>query len=296
VHPETHTRQQAERFHELHQGPELLVLPNAWDVASACLFAGLNGCRAIATTSAGIAAGLGYLDGEQIPRDEMLDAVARIVAAVPVPVNADLESGYGPSAADAADTVDAAIEVGVGGINLEDGDQGAPDRLVDTQDHVAKIVAAREVAESRGVPVVLNARTDVYWRSVGEPDERLDHAIERLCAYRAAGADCLFVPGLVEPDAIGSIVRSVDGPVNVLAQPRSPSVRELKELGVARVSIGSGLMRAALSHASAAAARIFQEGSFAGLAAADELSYAQLSDLLAAAESGREETDGEAAS
>ena len=169
MHPETHTRQQAERFHELHQGPELLVLPNAWDVASACLFAGLNGCRAIATTSAGIAAGLGYLDGEQIRRDEMLDAVARIVAAVPVPVNADLESGYGPSAADTADTVDAAIEVGVGGINLEDGDQGAPDRLVDTQDHVAKIVAAREVAESRGVPVVLNARTDVYWRSSESP-------------------------------------------------------------------------------------------------------------------------------
>jgi 2-methylisocitrate lyase-like PEP mutase family enzyme len=99
----------------------------------------------------------------------------------------------------------------------------------------------------------------------------------------------------VEPDAIGSIVRSVDGPVNVLAQPRSPSVRELKVLGVARVSIGSGLMRAALSHARAAAARILEEGSFTGLAASGDLSYAQLSDLLAPAQSGREETDGERA-
>ena len=169
-------REQADRLRALHQGP-LLVLPNAWDVASARAFAELPGCRAIATSSGAVARSLGYEDGEGTPRDEMLRAVGRIVAAVELPVTADLEAGYG----DPVGTAVAALEVGAVGMNLEDSRSGA---MVPVDEQVAIIRAVRAAAPE----LVLNARVDLFLRSAGGVAE----AVERGNAYLAAGADCVF--------------------------------------------------------------------------------------------------------
>jgi 2-methylisocitrate lyase-like PEP mutase family enzyme len=227
-------RAKAERLRALHRAPPILVLPNAWDAASAAAFAALDGCRALATSSGAIAAAHGHPDGERIPRDEMLAVVARIASAVDVPVTADLEAGYG----DAAGTAEAAIEAGAAGLNLEDG-------LGPVEEHVERIRAVRAVAGSAGVPLVVNARTDVFLRGDGNVDE----AVRRGNAYLAAGADCVFPIMVTEADAIRRLAAEIRGPVNVLHRPGVPGVAELERLGVARVSVGSGLYRAALAHA-----------------------------------------------
>ena len=238
---------QAERgatFRRLHGAGPVLVLPNAWDVASARLFE-RAGFPALATTSAGAAFALGYPDGERMPRAEMVAAVRRIAARVTVPVSADMEAGYGPHPEDVAHTVRETIAAGAVGMNLEDADPaGAGLFAVDRQ--IDRVRAAREMAEATGVPFVLNARTDVFLAHVGEPAERLGHAVRRLNAYRAAGADCLFVPGVVDAPTIAALVREVAGPLNVLAVRGTPPVAELQRMGVRRVSVGSGPMRAAL--------------------------------------------------
>ncbi len=222
-------REQADRLRALHQGP-LLVLPNAWDVASARAFAELPGCRAIATSSGAVARSLGYEDGEGTPRDEMLRAVGRIVAAVELPVTADLEAGYG----DPVGTAVAALEIGAVGMNLEDSRSGA---MVPVDEQVAIIRAVRAAAPE----LVLNARVDLFLRSAGGVAE----AVERGNAYLAAGADCVF-PIFGEP--VAELVRGIDGPVNVLVRPGTP-LEELARIGVARVTFGSGLAEAALAEA-----------------------------------------------
>jgi 2-methylisocitrate lyase-like PEP mutase family enzyme len=227
-------RAKAELLRALHRAPPVLVLPNAWDVASAVAFGGLEGCRAIATTSAGIAEAHGYPDGERIPRDEMLAAVARIASAVDLPVTADLEAGYG----DAAATAEAAIEACAVGLNLEDG-------LGPVEEHVTRIRVVRAVAESRGVPLVINARTDVFLRGDGNVDE----AVRRGNAYLAAGADCVYPIMVADAAEIERLAAEIEGPVNVLHREGVPPVAELERLGVARVSLGSGLFRAGLAHA-----------------------------------------------
>nr|MDQ3823475.1 isocitrate lyase/phosphoenolpyruvate mutase family protein [Actinomycetota bacterium] len=219
-------RAKAERLRELHRGPPILVLPNAWDAASATAFARLEGCRAIATTSAAIAEAHGYEDGERIPRDEMLAAVARIARAVELPVTADLEAGYGDPAA----TAEAAIDAGAVGLNLED-------RLGSVEEHVTRIRVVRAVAESRGVQLVVNARTDVFLRGDGDVDE----AVRRGNAYLDAGADCVFPIMVADRGAIARLVSELRGPMNVLHRPGVSPVAELERLGVARVSVGSGL-------------------------------------------------------
>src|SRR5215468_1052515 len=184
----------AEQFRKLHHGPRMLLLPNAWDVASARILEEA-GHPAIATTSAGIAYSLGYVDGQQISRDEMLTVVARIARAVRVPVTADLEAGYGTTPEAIAETVKAAIEAGAIGMNLEDlsGDEKNP--LVDLPRQIEKIRAVRETGASMGVPFVLNARTDVFLAAVGPEEMRFERTVERLRAYAKAGADCVFAPG-----------------------------------------------------------------------------------------------------
>ena len=231
-------RAKAEQLRALHRAPPILVLPNAWDAASARAFARLDGCRAIATTSAAIAEAHGYEDGERIPREAMLAAVATIAHAVDVPVTADLEAGYG----DPAGTAEGAIEAGAVGLNLEDG-------LGPVEEHMTRIRVARAVAEERGVPLVINARTDVFLRGDGDVDE----AIRRGNAYLDAGADCVFPIMVGDRDAIARLTSGIRGPVNVLHRSGTPSVAEMGELGVARVSVGSGLFRAALEHAEALA-------------------------------------------
>jgi len=236
--------QKAEQFRKLHQGPRMLVLANAWDVVSARI---LEECGhpAIATSSAAVAFSLGYPDGQHISRDEMLDVVGRIARAVRGPVTADLEAGYGTTPKEMADTTKAAIEAGAIGMNLEDaGDDD--NSLVDLPLQVEKIRAVREAAKLLGVPFVLNARTDVYLASIGPEATRFERTVERLRAYRDAGADCLFAPGVHDKETISRLVKAVAAPLNILVTPQCPSLTELEEMGVARVSAGSTVMRAAL--------------------------------------------------
>ena len=235
----------ASAFRAMHSGNDILLLPNAWDVASARILEEA-GFAAIATTSAGIAFSLGYPDGQKISSQEMLAAVARIARSVRVPVTADVEAGYGKTPEDAARTARAVIEAGAVGLNLEDAarDSGTP--LVELLLQLEKIRAVREVSASLKVPLVLNARTDVYLLQVGDPATRYAEAIRRLRAFRDAGADCLFLPGVRDAATIGRLVSDLQCPVNILAGPGSPSLPELRKLGVARVSLGSGPMRATL--------------------------------------------------
>ena len=218
----------------LHREPRILVLPNAWDVGSAKKLAALPGCRALATTSAAVAACLGFEDGEQTPVEEMVRACARIAAAVEVPVTADLERGYG----DPAGTARAAWEGGLVGINFEDSTNGA---LVPVAEQVAALRAIREAVPE----LVINARVDVFLRKAGGVDD----AVERAHAYLDAGADCIY-PIFCPTDTIADLARRIDGPVNVLARPGVPEPSELQALGVARMTWGSGL--ASLAYAEAA--------------------------------------------
>lgn len=251
----------AERLHALHLAPELLVLPNAWDCASAMLFE-QAGFPAIATTSAGIAFCRGYRDGEQISRDEMLDEVARIAARVDVPVTADLEAGYGVRPEDVAETVRLAIEAGLVGCNIEDGtvDRGETP-LLDFELSVERIRAAREAADTADIPFVINARTDGFLR-IGAGGGVLDDALRRANAYYEAGARSLFVPQVADGQTIGRLARAIAGPINILAGPKTPSVAELEALGVARLTIGSGIARAAYTITRAAAEELSHSGTF----------------------------------
>jgi 2-methylisocitrate lyase-like PEP mutase family enzyme len=238
-------KNKAELFRSLHTGREVLVLPNVWDVASARIIEEC-GFPAIATTSAGIAFSLGYADGEKIPKEEMFAAVGRIARAVKVPVTADVEAGYGDRPEDAAITARAVIEAGAVGMNLEDATGDSLQPLVELQLQLEKIGAVREMAARFKMPLVLNARTDVYLLQVGDPEKRYDETVRRLKAFRDAGADCVFVPGLRDSATIGRLVADMSFPLNILGGPGSPSIQELRKLGVARVSLGSGPMRATL--------------------------------------------------
>jgi len=221
------------------------VLPNAWDVASARIFEDA-GFPAIATTSAGIAFSLGYPDGQRIPREEMFARIARIARAVKVPVTADVEGGYGSSNEDVANTTRELILAGAVGMNLEDA-SGDPDQpLIDLAIAAEKIAAARGAAAELQVPIVVNARTDVYLLPAGDSAGQYPEALRRLIAYRDAGADCVFAPGLKDAATIARLVRDVQCPLNILAVPGTPPIPELEKLGVARVSLGSGPMRATL--------------------------------------------------
>jgi len=268
----------AEAFRRLHDGSKLLVLPNAWDVASARLYEAA-GFSAIATTSAGVAWTLGYPDGEEIRRETILEAVQRITTRVSLPVTADMVAGFGPRPEDTAETVRGVIAAGAVGLNLEDG-TGDPDNpLVEVSLHVEKVRAARAAAAAAGVPVVINARTDVFLAAVGTPDTRLDHAIRRANAYREAGADSLFVPGVQDSETIGHLARSIAGPLNILARAGTPPISELARLGVARVSVGSGPMLAALGRLRRIIAELLGTGTFAAMTE-ESISYAEMNDLL----------------
>src|ERR1700753_4496257 len=251
----------AEVLRKLHHGGRILVFPNAWDVASARIFEEM-GFPAIATTSAGIAASLGYADGQQITREEMLDVVGRIARAVRVPVTADLEAGYGPTIEDMTETVKAMAQAGAVGMNLEDITGSDESSHVDLATQVEKIQAIRRAGEAIGVPLVLNARTDIFLMPIGPAETRFERTVERVRAYRKAGADCLFVPGLKDAATIERLVKAVDGPLNILATAGGPNVNELEAMGVARVSMGSGVMRGALGYARRVGKELLERGTF----------------------------------
>jgi 2-methylisocitrate lyase-like PEP mutase family enzyme len=269
--------ERAIRFRELHRGPAILVLPNAWDVASARVFEEA-GFEAIGTTSAGIANSLGFPDGEEMPFADGMGVVERITAAVRVPVSADIETGFSETPDGVAERCRAVLASGAVGVNLEDGTREPSRPLVDVELHCEKVRAARTAGQAAGVALVINARTDVFLDSVGEPSTRLGEALRRANAYRKAGADCLFVPGVTDADTIGRLVRGIDGPINVLAGPASPPVAELQRLGVARVSLGSGPMRATLGFLLRAATEVRKRGTFGWLEGA--ISYADANRLV----------------
>ena len=237
--------EKAERLRALHQGPKILVLPNAWDVASARVIEEM-GYSAIATSSAAIAATLGYPDGQRISRNEMLEVVGRIARAVRVPVTADAESGYGSTPQDAAQFAKDLLATGAVGLNFEDITGDTESSHVELSVQIARIVALRDTAKSLGVPLVINARTDIFLMPIGPAETRLERTIDRLRAYRRAGADCVFVPGVAERDIIAKLVQAIDAPLNILTSPTCPAIPELERLGVRRVSLGSSLMRATL--------------------------------------------------
>jgi 2-methylisocitrate lyase-like PEP mutase family enzyme len=261
----------------LHSGPEILLLPNIWDVASALILENA-GFKAVATSSAGIAFSLGYPDGEAIRREEMLEAIARIAKAVKVPVTADVESGYGKTPEDAAKTARAVIDAGAVGMNLEDADHDSSSTLIDLSLQLEKIRAVKEMANRVRVPLVLNARTDVYLLQIGEPTKRYDETVRRLSAFRDAGADCVFAPGLQDAPTISRLVAELKCPLNILAGPGSPSVPDLVKLGVARVSLGSAPMRAALGQLRRLAAELKTAGTYSALDGAPP--YAEMNVLM----------------
>jgi len=272
-------RELARTFRDRHTastaGP--LVLPNSWDAASTIIYEAA-GFEAIGTSSAGIAASLGVPDGERLSRNEMLAVVERIAHSVEIPVSADMEAGYGDTAPDVAETVRRTIDAGAVGINLEDGTDDSTDGLIQRDKHARTIRAAREAADEADVPLVINGRTDVFWRDVGEESERVERAVERANAYYEAGSDCLFVPGVTEPEAIEALVDGIDGPLNVLGGPGAPTIPELDELGVARVSVGSGPMRATLGLLREISEEIRDDGTYASMGNA--VPYSELNELL----------------
>jgi 2-methylisocitrate lyase-like PEP mutase family enzyme len=241
VHPSA----KADLLRRLHHGPPILVLPNAWDVASAQALAALPGCRALATTSGGVARSLGFEDGEQAPRDEMVRMAGRIAAAVEVPVTADLERGYG----DPEGTARAAWDAGVVGMNVEDSTRGS---LVAVEEQAGVIRAIRAAVPE----LVLNARVDVFLLGSGGVAE----AVGRANAYLDAGADCAY-PILCPPEAVQALVDGIAGPVNVLLRPGLQQPPELERMGVARATFGSGLANLAYAEAAHAAAEVHSSAS-----------------------------------
>lgn len=268
----------AEALRRLHAGPGILVLPNAWDVASARLFAGA-GAPAIATSSAGVAYALGHADGERITRAEMLDMVRRIAAAVALPVSADVESGYGATPHDAGATARGVLASGAVGLNLED--TAADGTLLPLDLQIARVKAVRAAADQAGVPLVLNGRTDAFAAAGVAPSGRFDEAVRRANAYLAAGADCAFIPFTADRDVIARLARAVTGPLNVLGTPAAPPVAELQRMGVRRVSVGSGLARAAWGHARRAAEELLGPGTYRAMGE-NAIPYAEMQRLFGA--------------
>lgn len=267
----------AASFRVLHAGREILLLPNVWDVASARLIEE-SGFKAAATSSAGIAFSLGYPDGQKISREQMLAVIARIAKAVRVPVTADVEAGYGKTPEDAGRTARAVVEAGAVGMNLEDAAGDSPSGLVELPLQLEKIRAVREMASRLRIPLVLNARTDMYLLQIGDPAERYDETVRRLSAFREAGADCVFAPGLRDAPTIGRLVADLKCPINILAGPGSPSVPELSKLGVARVSLGSATMRATVGCLRRIAQELKATGTYSTLK--DAPSHAEMNRMM----------------
>ena len=256
----------------LHHADDPLVLPNAWDPASAAVIAAA-GAPAVATSSAGVAWALGYADGEEIERDEMIEAVSRIVRVVDVPVTADLERGYG----DVGATVRSALGAGAVGANIED--STADGELFAVEEQAERLRAGREAALEVGVPsFVLNARTDVFLRQIGEPEGRLDETKRRAEAYAEAGASCLFVPGLLDLAALAELATTSPIPIAVMARAGGPAVAELASAGARRVSVGPALSEAAYGLARQAARELLESGTYESLDGA--IGFPELQSLL----------------
>jgi 2-methylisocitrate lyase-like PEP mutase family enzyme len=258
-------KEKAEQFLKYHHDKEILVLLNSWDVGSSKLIEA-SGYKAIATTSMGIAASLGYPDRQIIQLSEMIEAITGIVRAVQVPVSVDFEAGYGNSLNEIIDSVKKIIATGVVGINIEDSIDSNP-VLVDEMEFCERIAAIRALSNSLGFHLVINTRTDSFYTSSGSQREKLSESIKRGNKYREAGADCIFVQPVWERETISTLVREINAPINILANPGigaglPPSVRELQDLGVARLSLGSSVMKATLALIKKIADELSEKGTY----------------------------------
>jgi 2-methylisocitrate lyase-like PEP mutase family enzyme len=257
--------EKAERFLRSHHDDEILVLLNSWDVGSSRLIEA-SGYKAVATTSMGIAASLGYPDCEVIELSEVIKTVTRIVHGVQVPVTVDFEAGYGSNTDEIIDSVRKVIATGIVGMNIEDSVDLSP-RLIDEMEFCERISAIRALSASLGFHLVINARTDSFYTSSGSPRQQLSESIRRGNKYREAGADCIFVQPVWDRETISTLVKEIHAPVNILANPgigagMPPSVSELQDLGVARVSLGSGLMKATLALIKKVADELSKKGTY----------------------------------
>ncbi len=254
-------RQRADDFRKLHRTPPILLLPNAWDLMSARLFEAA-GFPAIATTSGGLAWALGYPDGEHAPWPDVVAATRRIAAAVRVPLTADIEAGYGATPEQVARSVADIIRAGAVGINLEDSTPNPNEPVRTLADAAARIRAARGAADAEGVPIVINARVDLYLKHVGEDSTRFAETVRRAEAYVAAGADCIFPFGVADIELIRKLAAAIKAPVNVVGRAGMPRLDALQAAGVARVSIASGATLAIMSAIRRIAEELRQNGDF----------------------------------
>jgi len=259
----------ASRFRSLHTHG-VLRLANAWDAGSARLIESL-GAPAIATTSAGVAWARGYVDGDVLPIERLLDTAKDIARVIRVPLSVDMEGGYSDDPAVVAENVVRAAEAGAVGINIEDGG-GSPDALC------AKLSRIRQALAANGLDVYVNARTDVYLRALAPMDARVAMVLDRAARYREAGADGLFVPGLTEAGAIGEIASGAGLPLNVMLRPGLPALEELDVLGVRRLSAGSDIAEAVFAHVGALAGAFLRDGH---AAPGDRMQYGAINALFA---------------
>ena len=254
----TVANEKSKKLRDLVRAPEILVMPGAYDVLSAILFEQM-GFKAIQGTSGGIALALGYPDGEVMSRDLFVEVSGNFAAAVSVPFNADGERGYGDEAG-VRDTVRALVARGVAGMNLEDGAAKGKGGLVELHEQLRKIKAVMETRRELGSDFFLNARVDAFHVMPDDPKRAIYEAIHRGNAYAEAGGDCIFYLSLHSADTIGQVAKEVQAPISILAGPQSPSVKELQDLGVARVSYGSGFLKAAITGAKRLAQEIAEKG------------------------------------
>jgi len=255
----------AELFLKYHQDKEILVLLNSWDIGSSKLIEAC-GYKAIATTSMGIAASLGRPDCQVIQLSELIETVTGIVNAVHVPVTVDFEAGYGNTLDEILDSVTKIVATGIVGINIEDSIDLSP-VLIDEKEFCERISAIRALSDSLGFHLVINARTDSFYTSSASPREKLSETIKRGNKYKEAGADCIFVQPVWDKETISTLVREIHAPINILANPGNaggipPSVRELQDLGIARLSLGSGLMKATLALMKKVADELSEKGTY----------------------------------
>ena len=258
-------KEKAELFLKFHQDKEILVLLNSWDISSSKLIEA-SGYKAIATTSMGIAASLGYPDCQIIQLSEMINVISGIVNSVQAPVTVDIEAGYGNNLNEIIDSVKKIISTGIVGINIEDSIDLNP-ILIDEIEFCERISAIRALSDSLGFHLVINARTDSFYTSSGSQREKLSESIKRGNKYREAGADCIFVQPVWEKETIAALVKEINAPINILSNPTIGaglplSVSELQDLGVARLSLGSSLMKATLALIKKVADELTEKGTF----------------------------------
>ncbi len=259
-------KEKAEQFLKFHNDKEMLVLLNSWDIASSKIIEA-SGYKAIATTSMGIAASFGYPDCQVIQLSDMIEVITGIVNNVKAPVSVDIEAGYGNNLNEIIDSVKKIIATGIVGINIEDSIDLNP-ILIDEMEFCERISAIRALSDSLGFHLIINARTDAFYTSAGSQQEKLSESVKRGNKYREAGADCIFVMPVWEKETIATLVKEINAPINILSNPGigtgilPPSVRELQDLGVARLSLGSGLMKATLAIIKKVADELSEKGTY----------------------------------